>query len=119
MKSVHLGEKFDLKIHESVIVEGENLVVTIKSVSRLQVPKQGDQFILQLTLARGDASEEVNLDGSFQFPTNAIQVLRGDHRISVPDIDFMARFATLVIERVTPKPQRAGKKPEKSGKKKI
>ncbi len=108
MKSVRLGQKFDLNVHESAAVEGETLVVTTKSVARLQVPKQGNQFILQLTLARGDASEDVNLDGPFQFPTNAVQVQRGEYRILVPDIDFMARFATLVIERVTPKPQKAG-----------
>ncbi len=110
MKSARLGEKFDLPLHESVGVENTDLVVTTKSVARLMVPKQGDQFILQLTLARGDATEEVNLDGPFQFPTNAVQFQRGDYRISVPDIDFMARFATLVIERVTTKPQKVGKK---------
>jgi hypothetical protein len=58
---------------------------------------------LQLTLAQGEAIEEVNLDGPFRFPTNAVQVQRGNYLISVPDIDFMARFATLIIKRIQEK----------------
>ncbi len=107
MKSVNLGEKFDLNIHESVAVEGEQLVLTTKSVARLRVPKGGDQFILQLTLAQGENVQDINLDGPFRFPTNTVQIQRGNYLISIPDIDFMARFATLIIEKVTTKPQKA------------
>ncbi len=116
MKSVRLGEKFDLNIQESVTVEGENLVVTTKSIARLQIPVGGDQFVLQITLTRGVATEEVNLDGPFQFPTNAVHAQRGEYHISVPDIDFMARFATLVIEKVPAKPPKVVGKRSKNKK---
>ncbi len=82
------------------MVEGEQLIVTTTSVARLRVPRGEERFILQLSLTQGDVTEQVNLDGPFQFPTNAIQVQRGNYCISVPDIDFMARFATLIINRI-------------------
>lgn len=116
-KIVHLGEKFDLPLQESVAVEDTNVILTTKSVARLMVPKQGDQFILVLTVACGEITEDVNLDGPFQFPTNAVKVQGGNYLISVPDIDHMARFATLVIEKVPAKPMRTGKNLSRIGKK--
>ncbi len=116
MKTVCFGEKFNLNIQEGAAVEGENVTVIVKSVARLQVPRGGDQFILQLTLTQGGATEAINLDGPFQFPTNNVRLERGRYRISVTDIDFMGRFATLIIERLVSPPPKRGKGKEGSGK---
>jgi hypothetical protein len=98
MKEIHPGQQFDLALHESARLANSSFVVMNKSVMRLKPVKASDQFLLTLVLTEGKKTEEVSRDGKFDFPSSNVRLEWGSHVITVADIDFMARFISLIVD---------------------
>ena len=100
MKSVHFHNQFLINIGESVEISEGKLLVTLKNVSRLMVPKKGDQFILVLNLDWEGKSEDIGIDGAFRFSNPSVERDWQKFRIQIHDIDMMAKFVIISIRKL-------------------
>lgn len=100
MKSVHFLNQFSINIGESVEISEAKLLVALKNVSRLMVPKKGDQFILVLSLDWDGNSEDIGIDGAFRFSNPCVERDWQKFRIQIHDIDMMAKFAIISIRKL-------------------
>ena len=100
MRLISIKEPFSIKPGESIEIADYNLNVLLKNLSRIMVPKRGDQFIMVLDLEWKDAKEEVGIDGAFNFTADFVGKDWQIFRIQIHDIDIMAKNAMLAINTI-------------------
>jgi hypothetical protein len=99
MKSIKLGESFQLKIKESTKIATEDLTIELLTVTRMRPPKLPDQFILQIQLINGKEKKDLSLDGEYRFPSTTLALKWKNYVIFIRDIDYMASYVQFQIEK--------------------
>lgn len=97
MKEISLNQEFKLVNNESIHLKSTDFTLTVKSFSRLKLPKGPDQFLILFSFSLGHIKEEKGLDGEYRFPIETLFIEWRTFKIYIRDMDFMAKDLTLCI----------------------
>jgi NADH/NAD ratio-sensing transcriptional regulator Rex len=99
MKLEALNTPFNIFVQSEVVISEVDLKITLKNLSRLMIPRRGDQFVMTIALEWNAVSDEIGFDGEFCFDNRVIGKKWQNFWIQIHDISMAADFAKISVKK--------------------